>query len=68
MVFIFRNLFDLHEFLVMLMTLILVMKFTAKLLRQGYRYHKLRKEFSKFYRRQFDIVFKSNVGLKTLGV
>ena len=39
---------------------------TAKLLRQGYRYHKLRKAFSKFYRRHFDIVFKYNVGLKTL--
>ena len=36
---------------------------TAKLLRQGYRYHKLRKAFSKFYRRHFDIVKKivSNV-------
>ena len=31
---------------------------TAKLLRQGYRYHKLRKAFSKFYRRHFDIVSK----------
>ena len=39
---------------------------TAKLLRQGYRYHKLRKAFSKFYRRHFDLVFKYNVGLKTL--
>ena len=39
---------------------------TAKLLRQGYRYHRLRKAFSKFYRRHFDIVFKYNVGLKTL--
>ena len=39
---------------------------TAKLLRQGYRYHKLRKAFSKFYRRNFDIVSKYNVGLKTL--
>ena len=39
---------------------------TAKLLRQGYRYHKLRKAFSKFYRRHFDIVSKFNVGLKTL--
>ena len=39
---------------------------TAKLLRQGYRYHKLRKAFSKFYRRRFDIVSKYNVGLKTL--
>ena len=38
----------------------------TKLLRQGYRYHKLRKAFSKFYRRYFDIVSKYNVGLKTL--
>ena len=29
---------------------------TAKLLRQGYRYHKIRKAFSKFYRRHYDIV------------
>ena len=27
---------------------------TAKLLKQGYRYHKLRKAFSNFYRRHFD--------------
>ena len=39
---------------------------TAKLLIQVYRYHKLRKAFSKFYRRHFDIVSKYNVGLKTL--
>ena len=39
---------------------------TAKLLRQGYRYHKIRKAFSKFYRRHFDIVSKYNIGLKTL--
>ena len=38
---------------------------TAKLLRQVYRYHKLRKAFSKLYRRHFDIVSKYNVGLKT---
>ena len=38
----------------------------AKLLRQGYRYHTIRKAFSKFYRRHFDIVSKYNVGLKTL--
>ena len=37
---------------------------TAKLLRQGYIYHSLRKAFSKFYRRDFDIVSKYNVGLK----
>ena len=39
---------------------------TAKLLRQGYRYRKIRKAFSKFYRRHFDIVSKYYVGLKTL--
>ena len=37
----------------------------AKLLKQGYRYHKLRVAFSKFYRQHFDIVSKYNVGLKT---
>ena len=39
---------------------------TAKLLQQGYRYHKLRKTFSKFYRRHNKLVSKFNVGLKTL--
>ena len=39
---------------------------TAKRLRQGYRYHKIPKAFSKFYRRHFDIVSKYNVGLQTL--
>ena len=39
---------------------------TAKLLQQGYRYHKLRKTFSKFYRRHYELVSKFNVGLKTL--
>ena len=39
---------------------------TANILRQGYRYHKLRKALSKFYRRHFDIVSKYNVGLKPL--
>ena len=37
---------------------------TAKLLQQGYRYHKLRKTFSKFYRRYYELVSKFNVGLK----
>ena len=36
----------------------------AKLFRQGYRYHKLRKAFSKIYRRHFELVSKYNVGLK----
>ena len=39
---------------------------TAKLLRQDYRYHKLRKTFSKFYRRHYELISKYNVGLKTL--
>ena len=33
---------------------------------QGYRYHKLRKTFSKFYRRHYELVSKFSVGLKTL--
>ena len=39
---------------------------TVKLLQQGYRYHKLRKTFSKFYSRHYELVSKFNVGLKTL--
>ena len=39
---------------------------TAKLLKQGYRYHKLRKAFSKFYRRHYELISKFNVGLKLL--
>ena len=39
---------------------------TAKRLKQEYRYHTLRKVFSKVYRWHFDIVSKYNVGLKTL--
>ena len=35
---------------------------TAKLLRQGYRYHIFRKAFSNFFRRHFDLVSKYNVG------
>ena len=39
---------------------------TAKLLKQGYRYHKIRKEFSKFYNRHLELIVKYNIGLKTL--
>ena len=39
---------------------------TAKLPKQGYRYHKLRKVFSKFYRRHFELISKFDVGLKSL--
>ena len=41
-------------------------KVLTKLFRQGYRYHKVRKAFSKFNRRHFDIVYKYNVRLKTV--
>ena len=37
---------------------------TQELLKQGYWYHKLRKTFSKFYRRYYDLKFQ--VGLKSL--
>ena len=37
----------------------------AKLLRQGYRYFKLRKAFSKFYRRHSALLEKNSVSLKT---
>ena len=39
---------------------------TAKVLQQGYRYHKLRKGFSKFYRRHYELISKYDTGLKTL--
>ena len=39
---------------------------TAKLLKQGYRYHKIRKAFSKFYHRHSELIVKNNIGLKTL--
>ena len=43
---------------------------TAKLLQQGYRYHKLRETFSKFYCRHYELISiyidEYNVELKTL--
>ena len=39
---------------------------TAKLLKHGYLYHKLRKAFSKFYRRHYELISNFNVGLKSL--
>ena len=39
---------------------------TQKLLKHGYRYHKLLKTFSKFYRRYFDFISKFQIGLKSL--
>ena len=67
MEFTYLNLFFLREFLVMFLIFFYNRNrfLTAKLLKQGYRYHKLRKAFSKFYRRHFELVSKYNVGLKT---
>ena len=39
---------------------------TQKLLKQGYRYHKLRKTFSKSYRRYYDLISIFQAGLKSL--
>ena len=39
---------------------------TVKLLKQGYRYHKTRKAFFKFYHRHSELIVKYNIGLKTL--
>ena len=39
---------------------------TAKLLKQGYRYHKIRKAFSKLYHRHSELIVKYNIGLKAL--
>ena len=41
-------------------------RLTAKLLQQGYRYHKLQVTFSKFYHRHNELVSKFSAGLKTL--
>ena len=39
---------------------------TAKLLKQGYRYNKIRKAISKFYHRHSELIIIYNIGLKTL--
>ena len=39
---------------------------TAELLKQGYRYHKIQKAFSKFYHRHSELIVKYYIGLKTL--
>ena len=58
------NSFVLIEHLAMLLTSTLAI--TQKLLKQGYRYHKLCKTFLKFYRRHYDLISKFQVGLKSL--
>ena len=39
---------------------------TKKLLTQGYRFHKLRKTFSKFYHRNLQLISKYRCNMKTL--
>ena len=62
------NLFVLLEHLAMLLAYSYTRNklLTQKLIKQGYRYHKLRITFSKFYRRYYDLISKFQVGLKSL--
>ena len=60
------NSFVLIEHLAMLLTSNCNKLFTQKLLKQGYRYHKLPKTFSKFYRPYYDLISKFQVRLKSL--
>ena len=62
----YLSLLDSPELLEILMTNYCNKALTAKLLRQGYRYFKLRKAFSKFYRRHSALLEKYSVSLKTL--
>ena len=62
MVSIYIYLFALSEHLRMLVTSLVV----TKLHKQGYRYHKLRKAFSKFYLSHYELIEKYHVGLKKL--
>ena len=39
---------------------------TQKILKQGYRYHKLRQTFYKFYRRYYDLLSKFQIGKNSL--
>ena len=57
MAYIFLSLFVLQECVLMLMASTTKNLFlTAKLLKQGYRYHKIRKAFSKFYHRHSELI------------
>ena len=60
MVYIFLGLFVLQERVLMFLFLI------AKLLKQGYRYHKIRKACSKFYHRHSELIVKYNIALNTI--
>ena len=42
--------------------------FLTALLKQGYRYHKIRKAYSKFYYKHSELIVKYNIGLKEVRV
>ena len=63
MVYIFRSIFVLRKYVLMLMTTETYF-LTAKLLKQGYRTYKIRKAFFKFYHRYSELIVKHNIGLK----
>ena len=60
----YRNLFALREYVDDFNNRKKVL--TSKLLKHGYRYHKLRKAFSKFYYSKFELIVKYTIRLKTL--
>ena len=62
----YLNLLDSPELLQMLVTLTTVLKPLKPNFFGNYRYFKLRKAFSKFYRRHSALVEKYSVSLKTL--
>ena len=67
MVYIFLSLFELLEYVLMLMNLTTETYYlTAELSKQGYRYHKIRKPFFKFYHRHSELIVEYHIGLKTL--
>ena len=53
--FVFKSVFDKRNLFLI-----------AKLLKHSYRYHKIRKVFSKSYHRHSELIVKYNIGLKTL--
>ena len=67
MVYMYLSIFVLLECVLMLMTSTKETYFLiGKLLKQGYRYHKIQKAFSKFYHRHSELIVKYNIRLKTL--
>ena len=64
---IYLNSFVLLEHLAMLLTSTLAINCQLRnFFKQGYQYHKLRTTYSKFYRRYYNLIFKFQIGLKSL--